>query len=204
MVELPQAAPPASLPQAASQSPAPEDADLFGDYSPAVTVASAVILMLAISVIDRLTGYDLHVAILHLVPIAIATWALGRRWGFGLAVVASVLWYVIFRGEHNYASPIYFYWDGAVLATTFATFVLLIGRLREALRAHELSFAILERLDAPAYIVDLQRDVVLLGNREFRAAFEGRPAEELAQYPAQEAHFTLADGRPALLRVLAL
>jgi len=32
--------------------PAPEGADFFGDYSPAVTVAAALILVLAISVID--------------------------------------------------------------------------------------------------------------------------------------------------------
>ena len=62
----------------------------------------------------------------------------------------------------------------------------------------------LERLDAPAYVIDLQRAVVLLGNREFRAAFDGRRAEELASYPAQEARFSLADGRPVLLRILTV
>ena len=45
-------------------SPAPTGSDVFGDYSPAVTCASAVILVLAFSVIDKLTGYDLQVGIL--------------------------------------------------------------------------------------------------------------------------------------------
>jgi hypothetical protein len=45
---------------------------------------------------------------------------------------------------------------------------------------------------------------VLVGNREFRAAFAGRSAEELARYPARESRFRLADGRLALLRILTL
>ena len=60
----------------------------------------------------------------------------------------------------------------------------------------------LEKLDAPAYVVDLQRQEILLGNREFRAAFEGKTAEELAGRPAHEARFALADGKPALLWIL--
>lgn len=192
----------AQVPQVAP--PAPAGVDLFGDYSPAVTCASALILVLAISVIDRLTGYDLQIGVLHLVPIAMVTWAVGRTWGLIVAAVAVALWFVIFRNAHTYSTPVYFYWDGVVLLGTFVAFVLLIAKLRDALRSHELSLSVLEKLDAPAYVVDLQRDVVLLGNREFRAAFEGRPAEELAQYPAQEARFTLADGRPALVRILTL
>src|SRR6266850_7871389 len=184
--------------------PAPEGADLFGDYSPAVTGAAAVILVLAISVIDRLTGYDLQISILQLVPIAMITWTLGRNWGLGLSLAAVALWFVIFRGAHHYSLSLYFYWDGIVLLITFGTVVLLIAKLRDALRGHELSLSVLEKLDAPAYVVDLQKQAVLVGNREFRASFEGRAAAELARYPAQEARFTLADGRPALLRILTL
>ena len=183
--------------------PAPQEADFFGDYSPAVSCAAGVILVLAIGVIDRLTGYDLHLGVLYLVPITMVTWNAGRNWGLGLSVFTAALWLVIFSGEHHYVSSFYFYWDGGVLFVTFVVFVVLVARLREALRAHELSFAVLERLDAPAYVVDLQADAVLIGNREFRAAFEGRGAAELARYPARESRFTLADGRPALLRILS-
>lgn len=184
-------------------SPAPTGSDLFGDYSPAVTCASAVILVLAISVIDKLTGYDLQVRILHLIPIVMVTWAAGARWGIALAVAAVTVWVSIFRGEHHYSSNLYFYWDAAELLATFVTVSFLVVRLRDALRAHEFSLAILEKLDVPAYVVDLQRDEVLAGNRRFREAYEGRAAEDLAREPAHEARFTLQDGRPVLLRILA-
>ena len=184
-------------------APAPAATTVFGEYSPAVTFAAGVILVLAVAVIDQLTGYDLHLGVLYLVPIAMVTWACGARYGLGIGVVAIGVWIAIFRGEHHYGSAFYFYWDAVVLFTTFMIVLLLLARLREAIRGHELSLSVLEKLDAPAYVVDLQRQTVLLGNREFRAAFDGKSAEELAARPASEARFSLADGRPALLRIFA-
>ena len=182
--------------------PAPAAADFFGDYGPSVVCATAIILVLAISVIDKLTGYDLQVSILYLVPVAMVSWTLGRAWGLGFSLAAAGLWVVLFRGEHHYGNNLYFYWDAVELLVTFVVVALLVARLREALRAHEFSLTVLETLDAPAYVVDLQRDSVLVGNREFRAAFDGRSVEELARRPARESRFRLADGRPALLRIL--
>lgn len=183
--------------------PAPAEADLFGDYSPAVTAAAGVILVLAIAIIDQLTGYDLHLGVLYLLPIAIVSWGAGRAWGLALSLATAALWVSFFRGAHHYSSNFYFYWEAGALFITFVVVVLLASKLREALRAHELAFSMLEKLDAPAYVVDLQSDEVLLGNREFRAAYGGRGAAELAQYPAREARFILADGRACLLRILS-
>jgi len=183
---------------------APAAADFFGDYSPAVSFAAGVIVVLAIGVIDRLTGYDLHLAVLYLLPITMVTWSAGLRWGLALSLGTAAMWLSLFSGAHHYSASFYFYWEGGILFVTFAVVVLLTSRLREALRAHELSFAMLEKLDAPAYIVEPQGDEVLLGNRQFRRAFQGRSAAELARYPAHEARFILADGRPALLRILSV
>ena len=120
-----------------------------------------------------------------------------------LSLATAALWVSFFRGAHHYSSNFYFYWEAGALFITFVVVVLLASKLREALRAHELAFSMLEKLDAPAYVVDLQSDEVLLGNREFRAAYGGRGAAELAQYPAREARFLLADGRACLLRLLS-
>ena len=184
--------------------PAPAEAEFFGDYSPAVTFAAGVILMLAIGVIDKLTGYELHLSVLYLLPITMVTWSSGLRWGLALSLGTAALWLGVFSVADHYSTSYYFYWEGGILFFTFAVVVLLTSRLRETLRAHEFSFAMLEKLDAPAYVVDLQGDEVLLGNREFRAAFQGRSGAELARYPAHEARFILADGRPALLRILSV
>jgi hypothetical protein len=186
------------VPPAASA--APTEAEFFGDYSPAVTIASAVILVLSVGVIDRLTGDDVYVSILHLVPIAMITWALGRGWGLGLCLLVVVSWTGMHVGMHSHGMS--FYWNAVLLAGTFVTVTLLLARLREALAAHEVSLSMLEKLDAAAYVVNLQRDTVVFGNREFRARFAGRSAEALAPEPAKEARFHLADGTPAMLRIL--
>jgi hypothetical protein len=175
---------------------APQETQFFGDYSPAVIVASAGILVLAILVIDRLTG-ELQMTFLHLLPIAMITWALGRAWGVALSLTVAALSLLTSR-----ASGVHFYWDAAVLLLVFLVITLLLAKLREALQAHEVSAAMIEKLDAPAYVVNLQRDLIVFGNREFRRAFEGRTAEDLAQQPAREARFHLADGTPAVLRIL--
>lgn len=182
--------------------PAPAATAVFGEYGPAVTCAAGVILVLTIAIIDRLTGYDLHLGVLYLVPIAMVTWTSGGKWGLGIGVVATLVWVAIFREEHHYANNLFFYWDATVQFLIFAIVIFLLSRLREAIRGHEMSLSILEKLNAPAYVIDLQRQEVLLGNREFRAAFAGRTAEELASRPAHESRFALADGKPALLRIL--
>src|SRR3982750_3411688 len=126
--------------------PAPAATEVFGEYSPAVTFAAGVILVLAIAGIDKLTGYDLHLGVLYLVPITMMTWSAGRTWGLGLSAATALLWLAIFSGQHHYADSFYFYWDGAVLFITLVIVVVLVARLREALRAHELSFTVLETL----------------------------------------------------------
>jgi len=183
-------------------TPEPQQTELFGDYGASVICASAVILSLAIAVIDKLTGYEMQLTILHLVPIAMVTWSLGRNWGLALSVAVMALWIAMFRGAHGYSTSFYFYWDALVLLVTFVVVTVLLARLRESMQAHEVSVAMLERLDAAAYVLDLQREQVVYGNRRFRKSFDRRPAEELARQPAREAHFHLADGSPAVLRIL--
>jgi len=184
-------------------TPAPASPEVFGEYGPAMVVAAAVVLVAAISAIDKVTGYDLQLGILHLVPIAMITWALGRKWGLALAFAAAAIWVGIFRGAHHYPLGVYFWWDGAMLLATFIAFVLVIARLREVMRSHELALTALEKMDAAAYVVDLQNEVVLNGNRMYRERFAGKSVEELKRLPGHESHFLLPDGRPALLRVLS-
>jgi hypothetical protein len=183
-------------------SPAPADDDLFGDYSPAVTCASALILVLAIATIDKLTGYELQIGVLHLIPITMVTWAAGRNWGLGLSFLAVALWVTMFRNDMSLRSSLYFYWDGAVLLGTCVAFVVLVARLRDAVRTSEFTF--LESLNTPAYIVDLKHRAVLYGNAAFRDWLAARSLDELSRYAAKESMVKWPGGRRALLRILVL
>jgi hypothetical protein len=182
--------------------PAPPPAEVFGDYGPAVTGAAALILVLAISVIDKLTGYDLQIGVLNLVPIAMVTWAVGRVAGVAFAVLAVGLWLLMFRGSVEARVSLYFYWDAAVLFGTFLAFVAVIGRLRDALGGPEIHY--LDELSAPAYVVDAAGTEILYRNAAFRDSLGDRTAEDLERYPAIESEIRWSDARKARLRILTV
>jgi hypothetical protein len=111
--------------------------DPFGEYGTAVTCGAAAILMLAIAAIDKLTGSELRLQILYLIPVAMLTWSAGRNWGLIGSAVAIGLWVGMFRFTHVYSTSFYFYWDAAVSFGTLAVFVCLLDRLRTVLRTAE-------------------------------------------------------------------
>jgi hypothetical protein len=111
--------------------------DLFGEYGAGVTCASAVMLFLAIATIDKLTGTELRLQILYLIPVSIVTWTAGRTWGMAFSVVAVAVWVMMIGAAHAYSTKFYFYWEAAVSLGTLIVFVLLLSRLRAALDALE-------------------------------------------------------------------
>jgi hypothetical protein len=48
-------------------------------------------LSLGILVLDFLTGPHIHIAILFVFPVALATWSHGRRWGTAIAVILPLV-----------------------------------------------------------------------------------------------------------------
>jgi PAS domain-containing protein len=185
-------------------APAPAASDLFGEYGVGVTCASAVILLAAIASIDKLTGFDLRLSILYLLPVAIVTWVAGRAWGFAMSAAAIATWLALFWTSNPYPSRMYFYWDAAVSLFTLIVFVILLARLRDELRASDQRFVrVLENLDAPVYVADPERGEVLYGNKQFRDTMAQNPYDALARYPAKECRLRWSDGRRAVLRILA-
>jgi K+-sensing histidine kinase KdpD len=123
--------------QVAGEAAQAKGMNIFGEYGVGVTCASAVILVLAIATIDKLTGAELRLQILYLIPVSIVTWTAGRAWGLAFSVAAVTTWIVMFGTAHTYSKNLYFYWDAVVSLGTLVVFVLLLARLRKALDALE-------------------------------------------------------------------
>lgn len=195
----------ASHVSAPEQSPLPgAGADVFGEYGAAVTCASAVILMLAIATIDKLTGHELRLLILYLIPVAIVTWSAGRAWGFAMAAVSITAWMVTFRATRPETDSLHFYWDGAVSLATLTVFAILIDRLHKALeRSNARLLSVLEKLDNPVYVIDPRREAVVYGNQRFRDTLQDRTYETLSRLPARECPLEWSDGRRVLLRIVS-
>lgn len=129
----------ASIPErleAVTTPPAPgEAAEVFGQYGAAVSGASAVLLLFAIVTIEKLTGSEIRLQILYLVPVAVMTWSAGRAWGFAMAVAAVGASFATYHSNHLFPGDLLYFAEAGVVLGTLVLFVFLIGRLRAALDA---------------------------------------------------------------------
>ena len=177
-------------------------------------VALASIAMVAlIGVADFITGYEIRLAILYLIPIALATWRIGARAGYVTAAAAMLCWFISFDSNHPYTHDLYFYWEGGISTATFVVIVLLLGRLRRALEHSDERFVtVLEHLDDAVQVQDPRTGAPLFDNRRFREVFGSARAitEESGEIHHQGSWHALrsrplrwTDGRPAVLRVLS-
>lgn len=150
---------------------------------PGITLATAIVLVLLIGVADEFTGYHVRLAVLYLVPVALATWARGRSGGIAIALLSLLMWVQSFESTHGYAHNAYFYWDGVVLMITLLAFAELFTRLRDALaRSDERFVRVLDGLDAAVFVAD-DRDVLYVNAR--MAALFGGTAPQLATVAAR-------------------
>ena len=186
--------------------------------TPASTTAmvlACLALVGGIALADYRTGYEIRLALLHLVPVTIATWRVGRAAGILVAVTASASWLATFESLHPYGHPFYFYLEGVIIATTFVIVSILLSSLRAALARSDRRFVtVLEGLDAAVYVEDAGAQL-LYANRRFRDAYGERrppPAADAAEVhdPATQRWFLVQrrplhwiDGRDVTLHVLS-
>ncbi len=94
-----------------------------------------VICLLMITLIARLdvmSGYEISLAILFLVPIAMSTWYGSYRTGMVYSVLCAIIWFAIdgLFFSHPYVNSVAPYWNFAVRLGVFLIMVALLNRLR--------------------------------------------------------------------------
>jgi signal transduction histidine kinase len=99
---------------------------------PLVTVL-AVVLVGVIGVADYVTGWELQLSALYLLPIAWACWSAGRKAGLFLAVIATIWWFVanLWTG-YVYRHPAIPYWNALMLLLCFLAVVELLAAFQSA------------------------------------------------------------------------
>lgn len=139
-------------------------------------LALAAFGVVAVGVVDFLTGYEISMSVFYLVPVALAAWYAGGRAGVGIAVLSCISWYLAdlaAGGRYTHAAiPV---WNALVRFGFFAVTGLLLGALRSSLRAQEL----LARSDA----------LTGLGGRR---SFDDRVAHDLALAQRRGSALTIA------------
>lgn len=84
--------------------------------------------------LDYITGDELDLFILYILPIAYAAWTVGRSPGVILSATSAALWYSAnaFLG-HAYSRPLIGLWGGLVMLATFVAAALATSRIRQLL-----------------------------------------------------------------------
>ncbi len=110
---------------------------LIRDLTEWRTVSSLVVgffLILVIGLADYLTGYELSLSILYLLPVSLLAWTAGRWIGLVGALVSAVVWVgADYLGGQPYSSPFFVFWNVFTRTVVFGTSALLFSVLRVSL-----------------------------------------------------------------------
>lgn len=156
--------------------PMPPEVMRWGSLGAAQGFVIALLLLVCVAALDYVTGYEVRLAILYLLPIALSTWTGGPRAGMVIVAAASLCWVVTFRTTHAYSQEILFYWEGLVMFAVYILFVWLLARLQVALRrADERFLRVLEELHAGVYVIDHDRARIVYANRRLAGMMDKDP-----------------------------
>jgi hypothetical protein len=111
-------------------------------------VALAAALLVAITWVDYVTGYEFGFFVFYFVPVSVAAWLLGRRAGLAFGFASAACWYLSDRlGGHVYSRAWFVYWETFMRLVSFLTTALTLARIRRNLtRERELVSELSESL----------------------------------------------------------
>jgi signal transduction histidine kinase len=106
--------------------------------SAAFLIALALLLVIALGLVDYLTGTELAFSIVYLLPVSLAAWLVGRRAGIGISMVAAVSWLLAdLLGGNTYSRPAIPYWNMGVRLGFFVVVTYALSALRKAREQRE-------------------------------------------------------------------
>jgi len=95
-------------------------------------LALANILAVAVAgIVDGLTGYEFGLSPFYLIPVTIAAFYGGMRFGLATAVFAAATWFLAdVYAQHPYSNPLAIYWNTGVRLLIFTVIALMLSRLK--------------------------------------------------------------------------
>jgi signal transduction histidine kinase len=131
----------------------------------------SVALVAVIGVVDYLAGYAIFFSAFYLLPVALATWFAGRKWGIAISISSVV---VSVAGDYaagaQYPSVFVPVWNGAISLTVYFVVVRTLASLRKL--HNELEDRVRQRTDALAGEMQerarLEKEILEISEREQR------------------------------------
>lgn len=103
-------------------------------------------LLIFIGMLDFWVGYEISLNFFYLIPLAIATWYLGKRAGYLTALFGILIWDIANRASGmSLSNELIRYWNMGIRLASYFVFVLLLNELRSAIQ-HERALARIDHL----------------------------------------------------------
>jgi len=127
---------------------------MFAWKAPSLTLLWLSVL--AVAVLDYVTGYEIGMFAFYFIPVALGAWQGGRRAGFILALTCTTVWFVVdLATVHTYSREWYRYENAAIRGVAFLVVAILLSRIKD-LVGKEREHAEREREHAAKQIKELQ------------------------------------------------
>jgi signal transduction histidine kinase len=96
-------------------------------------VVLCLALLIAIGLIDYLTGFEMFFSVFYLLGVGLAAWYVGRTFGFVMSVLSVLVWLAgdLAAGAH-YSKPWIILWNALILAVFYCIVAGLLSYLRTA------------------------------------------------------------------------
>ena len=92
----------------------------------------SLIILLIISWLDFITGYEFGFFIFYFIPVSISAWFNGRQAGLLMGCMSAVCWYLSdFYSHHPYSKSFLIYWEMWIRWITFLTTAFTVSKIRE-------------------------------------------------------------------------
>jgi diguanylate cyclase (GGDEF)-like protein len=96
------------------------------------------LLIAIVGAFDLATGYELSFSIFYAIPVGIASWYAGMRWGLLVSIVSAASWFAAdYASGHPYSYATIPIWNASVRLGYFVIIASLLDRLRGALELQE-------------------------------------------------------------------
>lgn len=90
-----------------------------------------ILLVFAATFIDYMSGPEIASSLLYLIPISIAAWYIGLRFGITIAVFSGILWTILdINVGERYSSLAFYYWNGLVRSVFFIIIAIVLASRR--------------------------------------------------------------------------
>jgi diguanylate cyclase (GGDEF)-like protein len=106
----------------------------LGGQSKTFLMALSLVTVLVLGVIDYQTGEEISIAVFYLLPVALATWFVGRWAGAFISCLSGATWLITdWATGHIYSHLLVLYWNSIVNLVFFLAFTFALSAVKKAL-----------------------------------------------------------------------